>query len=409
MESNKDKKSIMFIDKNKIVGYSGGVEKVICSFANDFLNRGYDVSIVCIDTEKGMPQFPLDNRARFINLCFEYSDKAYNSLEYILKKAEREILRAFLGKKLIFLGKSLDDPREAYFYREFSQRLEKCIEHINPDIIFPTDVESTFVVQKVLDKLRMNDIPVISMCHLDPGFFAYTDDYKSALRKATAVQVLLPCFKKAFEEMGVENIKVIPNMVSQIADENLRDLNECHYKIINVGRVDGDQKCQHRLIEAFSRIADKYPEWTVHFYGDIANKRYKHHLDSMISEAKLEDRIIFEGTTKEMQKKLLDADIFAFPSKYEGFSLALLEAMTAGLPVMAYKDCASVAAVIKNGETGFLAEAGIDDFACKLEQLIASAELRNSMGKAAHEEAKKYRPKAVWDMWDEYIKGFIGD
>lgn len=408
MESNNEKKSIMFIDKNKIVGYSGGVEKVICSFANDFLNRGYDVSIVCIDTEKGMPQFPLDDRARFINLCFEYSDKDYNSFEYLIKKAEREILRAFLGKKLRFLGKSLEDPREAYFYREFSQRLEKCIAHINPDVILPTDVESTFVVQKVLEKLGKKNIPVVSMCHLDPDFYNYTKEHRESLKKV-AVQVLLPCFKRTFEEMGVENLKVIPNMVSQITDESLRDLNECHHQIINVGRVDGDQKCQHRLIAAFSRIADKYPEWSVHFYGDIANKRYKHRLDSMISEAKLEDRIIFEGTTKEMQKKLLDADIFAFPSKYEGFSLALLEAMTAGLPVIAYKDCASVAAVIKDGETGFLAEAGIDDFTDKLEQLISSAELRNSMGKAAHEEAKKYSPMAVWDMWDEYIKGFIED
>ena len=50
-------KTIMFIDKNKVVNYAGGVEKVICSFANEFSTRGYVVYIVCMDAEAGMPFF----------------------------------------------------------------------------------------------------------------------------------------------------------------------------------------------------------------------------------------------------------------------------------------------------------------------------------------------------------------
>ena len=60
-------KKIMFIDENKIVNYSGGIERVICAMANEFIHRGYNVSIVCMDTENGVPFFALNRAINFIN------------------------------------------------------------------------------------------------------------------------------------------------------------------------------------------------------------------------------------------------------------------------------------------------------------------------------------------------------
>ena len=72
-------KKIMFIDENKTVNYSGGIERVICAMANEFIHRGYNVSIVCMDTEKGVPFFPLDREVDFINLAFEFGTGKFDN------------------------------------------------------------------------------------------------------------------------------------------------------------------------------------------------------------------------------------------------------------------------------------------------------------------------------------------
>ena len=395
-----NKKHIMFIDKNKIVNYSGGVEKVICSFANEFVNRGYDVSIVCIDDENGRPHFHLNESVHFINLCFDYSDKIYNGIEYVARKVEREILRAFFGKKLEFLGKRIADPREAYFYKEFTERLRKCLDESKPDIILPTDVEAATVVVNVLEQLGINDVRVISMCHSDPTRLEYKDRYIQALKKCTAVQVLLPIYREFFQNMGISEVAVIPNGTAQIEDNKVRNLRQCNNRIICIGRIDGAGKRQHLLIEAFAMIADKYPDWSVHFYGDVANKRYKKKLDNMIESYGLSDRIIFEGTTREMQKVLLEADIFAFPTEYEGLSMSLLEAMTAGLPVLAFKECRSISSMVKDDEDGILSDSGVNAYKVCLDRLITDEDLRVRLGKTAHENAKKYNPVGIWNTWE---------
>lgn len=130
---------------------------------------------------------------------------------------------------------------------------------------------------------------------------------------------------------------------------------------------------------------------------------YTKALQKLISVYHLEDRIIFCGTTKEIRKCLSQVDIFAFPSAFEGFPLALTEAMTMGIPSIGYRSCSAVNELIKHGENGFLCEDGINDFAEKLEILIKSQELRIQMGAKAHEDMKAYAPNKIWDMWETLI------
>ena len=99
----------MLIDEYKIVNYAGGIEKVLCNFANEFVKRGYDISLVCLDTEKGMPLYDLNDKVEFINLAF--TGKRYASLKYFLKKAEKEVLRIFGGSRMKFGSFNIVDPK----------------------------------------------------------------------------------------------------------------------------------------------------------------------------------------------------------------------------------------------------------------------------------------------------------
>ena len=113
---------------------------------------------------------------------------------------------------------------------------------------------------------------------------------------------------------------------------------------------------------------------------------------------------VFQRATDNVLDVYNKAAIFAFPSAYEGFGLALTEAMSAGLPAVGCKSCPAVNELIKDGENGFLCENGVDAFAQALEKLMSDEELREKMGQAAKEDMKQYAPDKIWDMWEKLIE-----
>ena len=100
---------------------------------------------------------------------------------------------------------------------------------------------------------------------------------------------------------------------------------------------------------------------------------------------------------------MLASDIVAFPSAFEGFSLALTEAQSLGLPVVGFADAPSVNELIVDGENGFLAR-DVDDFAQKLKTLIDSKELRRRFGANAKKSVEKYEASNVWDAWEKLLR-----
>ena len=83
---------------------------------------------------------------------------------------------------------------------------------------------------------------------------------------------------------------------------------------------------------------------------------YATKLKNEIKNLGLESKVILCGETKQVTEKYNSASIFAFPSAYEGFSLALTEAMSSGLPVIGCKDCLSVSSLVEHGVNGLLSD-----------------------------------------------------
>ena len=104
---------------------------------------------------------------------------------------------------------------------------------------------------------------------------------------------------------------------------------------------------------------------------------------------------------------LREADIFAFPSAYEGFGMALAEGMSVGLPAIGYKNCPAVNELIKDGKTGFLCDDGVEPLAHALEKLMSDKELRVKMGKAAKADMAQFAPEKIWDKWEDLMKKIV--
>jgi len=97
----------------------------------------------------------------------------------------------------------------------------------------------------------------------------------------------------------------------------------------------------------------QFPQVSFSVAGDVLEPEYFAELQALIHELNLTDRFHFAGGIKNLQEYLAGADIFVLPSRSEGFSNAIIEAMAASLPVVA-TTVGGNAEAVKDEETGFL-------------------------------------------------------
>jgi len=166
---------------------------------------------------------------------------------------------------------------------------------------------------------------------------------------------------------------------------------EDHLVIGNVGRIT-PWKGQHLLIEAFSRIADNIPQATLLLVGSpvFDNHQYEQRLRAMTTEFGLTDRIKFAGYRHDLPEVLGAMDLFAFTSIEKDTSpLALLSAMAAGLPIVAF-NIDGVRELIDTDDQLLRVPVGsVDDLAAALDKLTADEELRLALARSVRELAER--------------------
>lgn len=127
--------------------------------------------------------------------------------------------------------------------------------------------------------------------------------------------------------------------------------------VVNVGRLD-PVKDQAGLIAAFKLLCDSSPATTAPLRLAIAGEGVcRKDLETHIARLGLRDQVCLLGDRKDVPEILAECDVFALSSVAEGIPLTLLEAMAAGLPVVATR-VGGVAEVVVEGTTGTLVEPG---------------------------------------------------
>jgi glycosyltransferase involved in cell wall biosynthesis len=149
--------------------------------------------------------------------------------------------------------------------------------------------------------------------------------------------------------------------------------------IVMVGRLT-KQKGHHFMIESMASLAAQYPDLHLLLVGD---GELRDELQMQVAELGLHDRVRFLGNRHDVPVLLAASDIFVLPSLWEGLSMALLEAMASGLPVVASAVSGSVQAVLP-GETGLLVPAGdVPELTKAISQLLDDPVRAQAMGVAA--------------------------
>jgi glycosyltransferase involved in cell wall biosynthesis len=168
--------------------------------------------------------------------------------------------------------------------------------------------------------------------------------------------------------------------------------------VVAVGRL-ARQKGFDRLITAYAPIAAAHPDWRLHIYGTGSRRRQ---LAKLIEDRGLQEWVVLKGVSRDIESVLESASIYALSSRFEGFPMVLVEAMTKGVPVISFDCPRGPAEMIEHGENGLLVPNNkVKVFTRRLRRMIENEDLRAAMGAAATRSASAYQLDAVVTQWEE--------
>ena len=193
-----------------------------------------------------------------------------------------------------------------------------------------------------------------------------------------------------------DRVEVIPNPVTYYP-QTVLEHNDTYYRIVCAGRL-SEQKGYDLLMEAFSLIASNCPEWHIDIFGSGDDETM---IRQLIADKNLQKRVSIHAPTIDIYKEYQSSDFLVLSSRYEGFGLVLVEAMSCGIPCVAFKCKYGPEDIVNDGENGLLVTDGnINELAEKMLWMIEHTDERLRMGTKAREEARNYQIDLIMKRWE---------
>jgi glycosyltransferase involved in cell wall biosynthesis len=209
---------------------------------------------------------------------------------------------------------------------------------------------------------------------------------RAAYRFATKVVANSPAAGRILREEGLRaaSIAVIPNGVDLAVFSDRGGSNRLR-TVVTVANL-RPEKSHETLIAAAASLADPHPELRYQIVGDGPRRG---ELEALAVARGVADRVQFLGHREDVPAILAAADAFVLPSRSEAFPNGAIEAMAAGLPVIA-SAVGGLVDLIDHGRTGLLTAPGDSaSLASALQYLIDDRERAMAIGRAARAEVQR--------------------
>ena len=216
--------------------------------------------------------------------------------------------------------------------------------------------------------------------------------------------VLVSSELQKFYEKQLRNHKCmciyIPNSIDKMPNR-LSPLDA--KRLVSVGRL-SPEKGYLDLLKIFKKLSENNKDWVLDIVGDGVEKEK---LKKYIENNNLSERVTLHGFQgREYIDKLLhDSSIYLMTSYTESFGIVLIEAMSHGVPCIAFSSAEGAREIINSGENGYLIKnRNFDAMIMKIEDLIKNSEERKKIGKQARQSVKKYASDIVCEEWITLIE-----
>ena len=353
-------KNIVFV--GYLTGY-GGAEKSMTMIANGLSKIGYNVTLISFKDNNIV--YDIDNSVDYVFIEDKYNNKLANIL-----------LR--LKKLIIILNK------------------------IKPNIVISFWLQPAFFLSLISKYIGFKTIYAERG---DPSDKEYTG-FKGILRNITFAKTDGFVFQtqgaKNYFKQSIKNRSIVINNPVYINYSDYEISTNRSNRIVNIGRLH-EQKNQELLINSFSKIENKYPEYVLEIYGD---GHLKTKLENQIEYLGLKDRVKLKGTTNRILDEIKDASLFILSSDYEGMPNALMEAMSLGLPCIS-TDCSPGGAreIINNGVNGIICRIRNEEELSKsIMYMLDNKAEAERMAINAKQICNTHSTESILKIWKKYIE-----
>ena len=345
-----------------------GAERVMSILVNQAASLGYDISLVLTSTTK-------------IGYELNENVKVYKIAERV-KHTKKGVVRAIEKAKI----------------------LKNILLEIHPDLVVSflticniyvslalknTDIPFVVSERNLPDK----DCPGIVMRMMRDYCYQYADGFVFQTTEAQGF------FNPKIQDRSV----VIPNPVK--SNLPIADIDNAKNKIVAAARL-MPQKNYPMMLRAFRLFLNDHPDYTLHIFGDGAEKEA---LLALTQELSISENVIFEGNVPDLHERIRDAKMFVLSSDYEGISNSLLEALAMGLPCVS-TDCpvGGSKMLIGEDEAGLLTPVG-DEVALyqAMKRIAEDDELRRTLAGTARRVRELYSEKIIVDKYFTYFDEII--
>ncbi|MBU3015757.1 glycosyltransferase family 4 protein [Poseidonibacter lekithochrous] len=346
-----------------------GAQRVLATLANYLSSNGYDITILTI---KNKCAYSLNKNIKYKSLL----KKKGKIKESILKKVFHRLIYPFL------------------LYKQLKK--EKSDIHIS----FLVDLNKHMILLS-----KMLKVPVIASEHTnfkaDMSFISWIER-RFIYKFANAVTVLTKYDYNNYYSKFLNNVYIMPNPLSfkPIDTVKVRNKNKI---ILAAGSLNRwEIKGFDNLLRIFANVQKKHSHWKLHIAGE-GEKGLKY-LTQLSKELEIEDSVVFLGFQTTIKERMKESSIFLLTSRYEGFSMVLVEAMSQGCACISFDCIAGPSEIIDHNYNGILIE---DQNTLKMEEevnkLIETPKKREELAQNAIKSLDIFSVKTISEKWISII------
>lgn len=355
----------------------GGVEMVIASLANALVRRGTDVEILCTYCF-GEPAYDLDPKVKITYLTDMLPNKSEFSAAVRSKNPFRILKEGFRSVKIL---------------RAKTASMKKAIQNIHSGTVISTRHEHSVLLSEFGDK----NVKKIAQLHHDHKFDKkLISDFQTKYGNIDYFTLLTPKLTeevRGFMEGHNPHTKCItlPNFLTpeKIGEEERGD------QLIAAGRLHPD-KDFHSMLRIWKKVCDKKDGYILKIAGE---GELEGELKALAKDLGIGDKVCFMGGIphNDLLREMSRSKCYLMTSVSEALPMVLLESMSCGTPAVAFDVRVGPAAVINDGENGFLIPDRDEDlFAKKVIELLCEDGVYSENCKKRAEDFSEEKIMAQW-------------
>lgn len=375
----------------------GGAERHASSIANYLSQNGYKVKILLLDDSK--VAYNLADGVEVVALCnFQYPDNVAN---YKFQFSDLLLLKFY---KLFSKQKYSCLDKELYYKRTYASKLEYYFRqqpNIENSIVISfmpvPNISASMVSGKIRYKLIMGEFnsphlefaPDAPENKLKKIYFPNATGFVFQTEEQESFYTYLPNVRKEIIPNPIEDIKTQPFSGTRRKEI----VNYC--RLVKVKNIP-------LLVEAFAKLNNEYPEYSLVVYGEGNEKEG---IEMLINQKGLEGKAVIKPFAKNVLDLVRDSAMFVTSSDREGISNSMLEAMAIGLPTIS-TDCPAGGAkmFIKSYENGIIVPVRDPEAMYQaMKYMIEHPDEAEEMGKTAVSIRQTLEKSKILDQWLSFV------